>query len=222
MTFLELVQRLHSEAGMSGATPTTVTATTGEASRAASWIASAYQDIQNMRPDWNFLSEDFSFSTVAGTQTYTPATAGATFFSSWVTDDIRVYLTTDDEQYLYYEPWDAFKYLYLFGSSRTLQQRPSVVSVNTDNSIFLWPIPDATYTINGMYRQEPKSLTVAGDEPVFPVEFHIAIVWRALMYYAGYEGANGVYAHARSEFDRVLNRFEVNQLPQFRWGHNIW
>lgn len=219
MTFLELVQRLHSEASMTGSTPANVTGQTGETARSVKWVLSAYEDIQNIRYNWNFLREDFTFPTVSGTQTYAGATVGLTDFGIWDTKDVRCYgATVNDEVELTFFPWSEFKKAYLFGSSRTSAGMPSTFSVNQDESIVLWPIPDAIYTVNGSYYKTAQTMTVSADIPILPARYHMAIVWRALMFYAAYEEAVAVYQHGDNEFNRVMYQMEKDQLPKFTWG----
>lgn len=216
MNFLQLVQRFHTEASMAGAAPSTVVGQTGEAARAVNWIETAYEDIQSSNPDWKFLREDFSFPTVSGTSVYPSTTE--TDLSSWITDDLRVYLAETDETELIYLAWPDFKVGCLFGSSRSQTGKPYMVSVNPDEALVLWPIPDAIYTVNGSYRKTAQAMTVDASVPILPAQFHMAIVWRALMFYGAFENAPEVYSHAINEYNRILSRMEINQLPEIVWG----
>ena len=40
----------------------------------------------------------------------------------------------------------------------------------------------------------------------------MAIVYRAMMYYAGYEAAPEVYSRGELEFKRLMNRLEIDQI----------
>lgn len=218
MNFLELSQRLHSEAGVAGASHTTVVSQTGMLGRLVNWILSAYEDIQNLHPEWQFLQSSFSFSTVAEQQNYTKTDAGVTDLASWKTKDVRLYSAVTDEVELVYHPWDDFRLAYKSGSSRTQEERPSVYSIKYDLSMDLWPIPDAVYTVNGEYFKQAQTMTLDADEPVIPNQYHMIIVWRALMFYGAKIGADEVYAHGNNEYGRILRRLELNQLPRFVWG----
>jgi len=201
---------------MAGAAPSTVVGQTGEAARAVNWIETAYEDIQSSNPDWKFLREDFSFPTVVGTSVYPSSTE--TDLLSWITDDLRVYLAETDETELIYLPWPDFKINCVFGSSRSQAGKPYMVSVNPDESLVLWPIPDAIYTVNGSYRKSMQAMAANTDIPILPAQFHMILVWRALMYYGAFENAPEVYSHGQYEYNRIMSRLEINQLPEIVWG----
>ena len=76
MNFLELAQRLHTEAALAGTAPAAVTGQTGMNLKLVNWINTAYENIQELHDTWFFRRADFSFSTIAGTANYTPAAAG--------------------------------------------------------------------------------------------------------------------------------------------------
>jgi hypothetical protein len=91
--FLELCQDLAQEAGISdGTMPTSVTSQTGEMKRVVDWIARAYRWVQRKHSNWNFLRNDFSFNTVAGTSNYLYTSASAEH-QRWKLETFRCYLT---------------------------------------------------------------------------------------------------------------------------------
>ena len=72
MNFLQLVNQLRVECGVSGPPLTTVAGQIAgsENARMVSWIQQAWIDIQTSKEDWLFLREPFVFNTVA-TNLYT-------------------------------------------------------------------------------------------------------------------------------------------------------
>jgi hypothetical protein len=218
MTFLQLCQRLHSEAGISGKSHTTTIAQTGMLLRLVNWVLTAYEDIQNLHPDWQFLREAFSFNTVGGTQNYTLAILTLTELNNWITDDVRVYSAVSDETWLTYLPFNDFKYSYQIGPYRTSEGRPTIFTIEPDKSISLWQVPDGIYNINGNFYKRAQTMTLDANEPLIPSEYHMVIVWRALMYYGAKEGAAEVYEHGRNEYRNILRRLRFNQLPKMSWG----
>ena len=220
MNFLQLAQRLHTESGVQGATHTTVVGQTGLLLKLVNWISTANDDIQNLYPKgWKFLQKAFSFPTVATQYNYDDTDAGITYLGDWKTDDVRVYSAAADECELVYVPWDTYRLVYRMGTNRTQTGRPTVFSIMFDMSIELWPIPDAVYTINGEYWMSANTMAVAdASAPLFPSQYHMAIVWRALMLYAAKQGADEVYAHGNNEYNKILRRLEINQLYSPTWG----
>lgn len=218
MNRLQLVQRLWQEASASGSKPTDTRNQTGENQRLIDWIDSAYQDIQDLHSDWDFLRNDFSFSTIEDQRSYTKAAISLTELNFWKVDDIRIYESESDETEMVYEPWDSFKRSFLFGSLRSVTGRPFYFSINQSGDFYTDSLADAVYTINGEYFKRAQAMSSTGtaantDTPLIPTQYQMAIVWKALMYYGAYEGADDVYAHGEKEYMNMLSRLERNQLP---------
>jgi hypothetical protein len=219
MNFLELCQDLAREAGISGAV-VSVTNQTGEAQRLVNWIIKAYRYIQNKHVDWKFLRADVAFDTNTSSAIYTAAAAGVAGFGEWnfAGDDWRAYskaIGVADEMELRYMPYDDFKRVYVMGQNRTVTGRPTIITERPDQSLQVWPIPDAIYTIVGEQYRAPITLAAANDVPIFAAKFHDAIVQRALMFYGGFEGDAGVFAAAQTEFQRLLAQMEGVYLPEW-------
>ena len=215
MNFLELCQRLRTESGKSG---------TGAVSeKLQDWIKSAYQDIQSMYANWRFLQSSFSFDTTASKQNYTPTDVGLSDFASWQLNrpnSMTIYPKTNssNEMYLNYIPWDIYRENYLIGACRTSTGIPWLITTQPDKSLTLWPIPDDVYTVNGEYFKVPDVMSADTDVPIFPVRFHMAIVWRALIFYGANEGAIDLYSHGQNEFNSILRELQKDQLPRLYRG----
>jgi hypothetical protein len=224
MTFLQLCKRLRMEAGIPGTGPITAIDQSGEIGRIVDWVSSAYEDIQNLRATWKFLRTSFTFSTMAAKQNYTLTDVSLTDLAVWKTsrdDDLTIYSSVSDEQYLIYCPWDVFKGTYLFGTNRTTTGRPTIATIKPDNSMSLWPIPNTVFTVIGEYYKKAQTMAVDSDEPLIPSQFHIIIVWKALMYYGAYSGSPDLYTHGEREYKHVLRKLEKNQLPAITWGTSL-
>lgn len=222
MTFIELVKRLRNECvGVSGSGPTSVTGQTGDNARLVEWIASAYQDIQNLHRNWNFLRSDFSFSTVAAQQTYTPAQAGAADVAEWHRDSFRIYTTATGvagEIDIPLLPWEDFRREYLFGALRLTSSKPLVAGRKPDRSLMLWPIPNGDYTVSGEYWKQPDVMVGNDDEPLFQAQHHMIVVWRALVFYGHNQASAESYAHGQAEYKRILAALSRDELPEVTWG----
>jgi hypothetical protein len=212
---------LRQEAGLSGTGPASVLNQTGEMKRVVDWISSAYEDIQNLHETWKFLRTDFSFSTIASTQDYTPAAAGLTDFASWVKEDIRIYSSVEDEYFLEYYPWAIFRQAYYFGTHRTATGRPTVVTVKPNNALCLWQIPNDTFTVTGEYYKSTQTMSANADIPVLPTRFQMAIVWKGLMHYGAYAGAEEKYAHGNKEYTKLISMLEFDQLEDMTYGEPL-
>jgi hypothetical protein len=224
MTFLEICQRLRLEAGISGSGPITVINQVGELEKVVKWVLSAYESVQNKYATWKFLQTSFSFPTIIDTQAYTPASVSLDELATWKFDkenDLTIYSSVSDEQYLTYVPWDDFQGAYMFGSARTESERPSVVTIKPDNSMLLWPIPNEIYTVTGEYFKKAQAMTENTDTPIIPSQHHMIIVWRALMYYGAFAAATEKYAHGQNEHRKILRKMENTLLPDLLYGEPL-
>ena len=226
-TFLELLERLFDETARQGVAPTTTVNQTGMNKRLVNWINTAYTEIQNLHETWRFRRGEFSFSTVSGTSNYTPASVGLNDLSAWFfipngdhLSGVTLYLNADDENHLNWFPWQLFRASYKYGSHRTMTGRPSAFSIKPDNSMELWATPDNVYTVTGEYLKSAVLLSGDTDRPVFK-DFQEIIVWRALMFYGAFEGAQEVYDHAQNEYNDALLKLEINQLPKIGYGPSL-
>lgn len=221
MNFLQLINRTRVECGVSGAsTPlTSVTGLTGEAARIASWVNTAWVDLQTLKEDWQWMREGFQFNTVAEQQIYTPAETGVgATFGNWKRDSFRVSSVGQqykDEQLTNYMDWTTFRNLYIYANMRYTYARPVVVSIDPDKNLAFGSVPDQPYVIVGEYYIMPTEFSAATDAPpaTFPDRFHMLIVYRAMMYYGGYESASEVYQRGELEHKRLMSRMAIDQLP---------
>lgn len=218
MNFLALVNRTRVECGVSGAsTPlTTAQNLTGESARIANWVNSAWVDIQTSKDDWLFMRESFTFNTVTQQWQYNADTdCGLADFANWKRDSFRcssVGQNYADEQLMNYMDWTTYRNLYQYGNMRTTYQRPVVVSIMPNKDLAFGAVPDQPYVIDGEYYTKPAEFSADTDTPSLPDRFHLIIVYRAMMYYGGYEAAAEVYQRGETEFKRLENRLNIDQL----------
>lgn len=221
MNFLQLVQRLAIECGASGGAPSTTISQTGEVGRLVNWVDSAWQDLQLDRPDWYWSRTDFTLPTVSGDFRYAPGDAGiVSRFSMWDQNSIRVYLNSkNDEEPLAWMTYEDFRSSYILGP-QTLG-RPMHAAVDPALNLLIGPLPDGVYTVSGEYFKAPQTLALDADIPEMPVQFHMAIVYRALMMYARYENAIEVMGDADRNCKRLMARLSLNQLPGITFGEAL-
>jgi hypothetical protein len=216
MNLLQLTNQTRVECGVSGPTLSSVQNLTGESARILAWVQQAWIDVQTSKEDWLFLRETFEFNTVASQWEYTAANAGLTDFGNWKRDSFRASSVNNlyrDEQLLNYMDWTTYRNLYRYANMRNTLARPVVVSITPNKDLAFGSTPDQIYTINGEYYTQPVSLSADTDIPGIPARFHMIIVYRAMMYYAGYESAPEVLSRGEFEYRRLYSRMEIDQLP---------
>jgi hypothetical protein len=216
MNLLQLTNQTRVECGVSGPTLSSVQNLTGESARILAWVQQAWIDVQTSKEDWLFLRETFEFNTVASQWEYTAANAGLTDFGNWKRDSFRASSVNNlyrDEQLLNYMDWTTYRNLYRYANMRNTLARPVVVSITPNKDLAFGSTQDQIYTINGEYYTQPVSLSADTDIPGIPARFHMIIVYRAMMYYAGYESAPEVLSRGEFEYRRLYSRMEIDQLP---------
>ena len=224
MNFLQLSQRLRQEAGLTGDGPASTVDQIGISKQIVDWINTSYIDVLSQHTNWSFMQDSFTFDLEASKREYSVAETGVTDLEKWKTDDygsFRVYLTSSgvaNEQYLYPILWDDYRQMYLYGATRTSDGTPTYYSVQPDKGLNFYLVPDNIYTITGEYYKIPAELVGDDDIPIIPSQFHMIIVWRALMFYAGFDAANEKYAMGKNEYTKLMMRLEMDRLPPMTFG----
>ena len=216
MNFLELARRLRQECGVSGNGPASVTNQAGEMKRLCDWVAQAYLEIQNKRPDWNWMIDSFSFQTVAGTYEYAATDAGIdATFANWKLDTFRNYITATgygSEQYMNPMTYQAYRDYYLFSTRRDSRSQPLEFAISPSKKVLVGHNPDDVYTVVGEYYKLPVLLTANTDTPLLPARFHMVIVYRAMMDYGLFEAAPEVIQRGEIRFNEMMRKLEEDQL----------
>lgn len=213
-TFLQLCVSLQELAGVTNSPMTTTSSQTGVNLRVVNWVKNAWIDIQNLHTEWLFLRQDLSFTT-SSSQSYTTTAMSATTLRRMDNESLRIYLTATgvaDEQPLSYMDWETFRNTYLFGTRQS--GRPVCFSVDpATKTLWLNSNPGTGYTIVGYFWRSPVTLSANSDEPAMPSEYHMLVVYRALMKYAGFEAASEAKAEAVENYGPMMSALELNQLP---------
>jgi len=216
MNLLQLVNQARVECGVSGPTLSTAQNLSGESLRIAAWVKQAWIDIQTSKEDWLFMRESFSFNTTAQVWEYSATDAGLTDFGNWKRDSFRcstVGFDHKDEQLMNFMEWTTYRNLYQYANMRQTYARPVVVSIMPNKDLAFGAIPNLAYVIDGEYYTQPVDLVDDTDVPLIPARYHMMIVYRAMMYYGGYESAPEVLSRGDFEFRRQYSRMEIDQLP---------
>ena len=220
MTNLELANALVELADISNTPLATLQSQTGVNLRVKNWIKQAWVDIQNLRPEWQFMRKDLSFVT-ASSQSYTLAAMGVGTSDTHPlkkldNDSLRLYTTATgvaDEQFLSFQDWPTFRDTFLYQTRQS--GRPTIFSVDpADKSLVLAFNPGTGYTVTGYYNRTAVVLSADDDEPACPSDFHMAIVYRALLKYAGFEAAAEAKQEAKENYGPLIAALSADQLPE--------
>lgn len=220
MNYLQLCQRLRSEAGISGA-DATVTGASGEWLRVTNWIKQAWNEIQLLHDNWNFMHASVSFDTVAeqSTYAYDAAPISLTDFARWKEGSFRIYKdSVGDEHILDWWDYRDFYNTFLISTYKTTYAYPSTITSSPSDSLILALPPDGVYTVSGEYYKDVTELSSDSDTPSMPSRYHMMIVYRAMMDYALYEAASEAAQRAEKRYNEMKYRLECDELPDFSRG----
>lgn len=219
MDNLALCQALRREAGVAGSGPTSVVGQTGMLEKLVKWIDLAWTDIQISRPNWQFMNSEFTFDTIAEQRDYTAAGAGITDLKLWDTGSFLIYeksVGESDQNVLPSLDYARWRNEYRAQMNARADERPQTSTVLANNSIRFEPRPDKIYTVDGEYKRSTQFFTANDDVPTgLSEDFHMMIVWKALMYYADDQNAGDALDKAIEGYNPLLYRLELEQLPAF-------
>lgn len=215
MTFVELVESLRQECGVSGPVLSTVQTLSGELGSLKRWTAQAWTEIQARHMDWQFLRTSSTHIIPQFGAIIQPAEYLAGEVAEWKRDSFRVATSGDGRrlsQSVPYVPYDSF--VSGIGVDVTNYARPMCFAIrDSDKAVLVAPAADTTYELYYDYWRTPVTLSADSDTPACPVRFHMIIVYRAMMKYGRYNSAPEIYADGKREFNQLLRGLEIDQLP---------
>lgn len=218
MNFLELCQRTASECSASLTGPDSTVSQTGRLGQIVKWVNAAWMDIQTRHDNWLWMRGSFSVSTTSGdgVYAYTDCTdvdtsATITAFRAWDREKFKIYLTSagaNSETYLIPISYDLWYSRFNTGSQTN--SFPRYVAVDNARRFLLGAKPDGIYTVRGEYIKAATELSGNSDTPGMPSEYHMAIVYRAMMKYGRYTGAAEVFNDGQAEYTRMMKEASRN------------
>lgn len=205
MDYLQLVNDFLVETGMEDPIESVI-GQIDDSLKATTWIRDAWVEIQRAE-QWKFRWAEGSFATVASQQRYTQVEQGMT--AGCKLDRGSLWIPAYKSQVVE-SCADRIRFLSDAG-------RPSVFSYLPDDSIELYFIPDAAYTITYEYWRAPVVLTLNTDTPTVSPEWHKAIVWKAIVNYAREQGRewDGLYQSSNREFNAIYSDMLSEFLPAY-------
>ena len=226
MNLLQLVQRTFKESRRQGTMPTTLDSPSSGTQDLINWVADAWRDLQNDEQGWAWMRRELTGSTIQNQLVYSAVELDgtATEFGRWFKPAIPNYRVTIDQAGggvvgLTYIDWDAFRQRYVLTPHTA--GRPQVWSVDPGTKkLALGPKPDAVYTVRASYYRKPQELTQATDTPEMDAEWHMILVWRALMELASVDAAPEVYTRALVRYETLESGLRKRFGQAIEFGNN--
>lgn len=117
--------------------------------------------------------------------------------------------------------WDYWL-TYIMYSTDTAST-PRYVAEGPDGLLYFWPRPDTAMNLLYDYSRTVGTMSVYTDTPwPIPEEYHLAVVWFAIMKYADFDNKAQIYARAKKNFNFYNNKLEEEKLPEVNMGPNLF
>lgn len=218
MNYLQLAQRLHRETGRSTAAPTGAASATVAQQRLFDWIADAWRELQleGRWRDWKWMRDPLVTTLTANQQRYSGAELGSANFSRWRPEGGDYYVrcspaVADSIAWwpVHFHSLDEFKAL----RWDVIQNFSTPVgwTVDNDQTLLIWPIPAQNYGIRIDAIKAPTVLAADDDVPGMPEEYHLLLVWKALIDGAIQDAAPEVVQRAQMHHDVLKRQLLLDQ-----------
>lgn len=211
MNFLQICQRVRSETGVSGDGPSNVAGQVGIYKKLVDWVQAAHEEIQLRNPKWRFDWASYSGALTGGTERYLPSDVWSLDVRNWDFDSLYVYPISEGVQsrtWLAQVDYNTYRQIRL----PSVQGRPVHVSEAPDTSLNFYPVPTTGLMFVGDYYKNPLVLVNNTDQPRIPVQYRMAIVWRAVMFWASSEENPALFQTAQQNFRSMMLKMEVTEL----------
>lgn len=227
MNFLQLCREVALDSGTVAGVPsfTSVAGASGRIAQVVAWVRDAYIDIQNERPDWQFMRREFTSALTINKIEYSASDFGLTDVAEWLPDihadgwaNFTIYETglQANEGEIRQIAYPEFRARYQRGSHDANQ--PTEWATSPLGALLLGTKPDKAYVIRGEYRRTPETLVLDADTPVMPARFHRVIVAEAIRLMARSDESFNVVAEKTQQYERLRNALVIDQTPKITFG----
>lgn len=220
MNYTQIVGRAKRESGRTGPPPAGIATAVAEDRRIYDWVADAWRDLQTEGVPWRFMRRTATAPLIVGQSGYTNVQLGIEPVGHWLPEGQDYFPTVFEatnplaEWPLRWASYDSFRRHFLVGGHSPAT--PQFWSVAPDGGLLIGPTPDKAYTLRADYQRATTELTADIDTPDLPVDYHMVLVWMAVMQIAGLDAAPEVFIRGQGNLMTVRNALWRDQGPAFR------
>jgi hypothetical protein len=220
VNFLQATQRLYSELGRSGSGPTAYVGASASNLRLFNAVADAWLDIQSDPIGWRWMLRQFeSVPLTVAVDSYSAADLGVVDFGRWRMPDDWYSVFQHDPAV---SPTQRVKVQYIERDQFERQFRdnpppagpPQYWTIDPEDKLIVAPTPDKPYVLRAEYYIEPVSLIADANTPSMPVQFHMLLVWRAMVQIAQFDAAPENVSRASDKEQELLTLLMLDQGPK--------
>lgn len=223
LTFLAGVQAAYRESGLLGTGPVSVLNQSGRNADFVRWYGEAYEAIQNLRDNWNFLwasSADAPYTLTADKNVYDPVTDFGIVggVAEWDPEGSYVWPVTGsiaNRLFMKYLPWVTFRDLVVGNIAHGM---PTNFTERPDGKIQYYPNPVTSYYAVHEYWRKPDVLVVDADIPILNQRFHMAIVWKTVMLYCEFAKDWSRFETAQGKYEDVMDALYARAQQKWTMG----
>ncbi|RKZ03060.1 hypothetical protein DRQ25_18080 [Candidatus Fermentibacteria bacterium] len=211
MNYLELARAVRAQAGISGEGPSNVSETVGIYGDVLRWVRESYNEIQTEYENWNFLHVNYSLQLPkAFKQLSMPAEGVRT-----IAKETFIYQAISGERgRIIYVPYSVWKIEDKFILNVAEEGLPSYVTILPNSDLVMdATAPDDMHIQFEGYR-EPHVMGTSTDVPIFPVQYHALIQFKALMKYGAFYNAQEIYKANEIAYKELLSKMKYSELPK--------
>ena len=132
-------------------------------------------------------------------------------FEFYVIDGVQSF---DTETFCYYKKSDGanFKTPLRYLEYSEFMQRatdysttsdPYLITITPTKRLRIFPAPNDIFVLCADGFLKPQAMAVSADIPILPDNFHMMIVWKGLMDYAGFEESSAIFRFAAIRYDEL-------------------
>lgn len=118
-------------------------------------------------------------------------------------------------RFLEWNLWTRYREGMLNDSSR-----PTEFTETPDRMLDFFPTPDRPYNLYFNYEARHSELVNATDIPELDAQYHMLIVWMAVLSYARWDEKPGIARDAERSIRKLRTRVENKFLPKLGWAPN--
>ena len=212
MNFLEIAKRVRQECGISGDGPPAVTAQHGMYAKIVDWVLSAHEELQQLHSEWNFDWATTEQALTDGVEFYSPQSDWGLDFKKVSDGGLYVYRTADGPSVKTWLPivdWAMMREL----RTPSITGTPIYAAMAPDERLCFHPIPNDGLRAVLEYYRTPQIMTANNDTPRIPARFHMAIVWRAVMFWCAHDENPALWQSASQNYRSLVQKMTITELP---------